>query len=52
MMAYYSFGDALSGGFGSTVERLGGLYERFGLWGKDSEEQSSNYQEYATLSIQ
>ncbi len=49
MTAYYGFGDAPSGGFVSTVERLGGLYGRFSLWGKDSEEQSSNYQELCNL---
>ncbi len=28
MTAYYVFGDAFSGGFGATVERLSGLYGR------------------------
>jgi hypothetical protein len=46
---YYGFGDALSGGFGATVERPGRLHGRFGLWGKDDEEQSSNYQELHNL---
>ncbi len=49
LTAYYGFGDASSGGFGSTVERPGGHYRRFGLWEKDSEEQSSNYQELCNL---
>jgi hypothetical protein len=47
--AYYGFCDALFGGFGATVERPGGLHRRFGLWGKDDEEQSSNYRELCNL---
>jgi hypothetical protein len=47
--AYYSFRDALSGGFGATIERPGGLHGHFGLWGKDDKEQSSNYQELCNL---
>jgi hypothetical protein len=47
--AYYGFGDASFGGFGATVERPGGLHGHFGLWGKDNEEQSSNYQELCNL---
>ena len=49
MMAYYGFGDASSGGFGATVQRPGGLYGRYGLWGKDDEAQSSNYRELCNL---
>ena len=29
--AYYSFGDASSGGFGASVEREEGIHGRFGL---------------------
>jgi hypothetical protein len=47
--AYYGFGDAWSGGFGSTVTRPKGLHGRFGLWGKDEEAESSNYQELRNL---
>jgi hypothetical protein len=47
--AYYGFGDGSSGGFGSTVERPDGLYGRFGIWGKDTEDQSLNYQELRNL---
>ena len=43
--ANYGFGNASSGGFGSTVERLEGLHGRFGIWGSDSKEQSSNFRE-------
>ena len=49
LTAYYGFGDASSGGFGSTVARPDGLYGRFGLWGKDAEDQSSNYRELRNL---
>ena len=49
MTAYYGFGDASSGGFGATVQRPGGLYGRYGLWGKDDEAQSSNYRELRNL---
>jgi hypothetical protein len=45
LSAYYGFGDALSGGFGSTVAQPGGLHGRYGLWLRDVEDQSSNYQE-------
>ena len=43
MTAYYGFGDASFGGFGATIERPGGLYGRYGLWGKDDKAQISNY---------
>ena len=47
--AYYGFGDASPGGFGSTAERPNGLHGRFGIWGNDNEEQSSNYRELCNL---
>jgi hypothetical protein len=47
--AYYGFGDESSGGFGLTVARLDGLYGRFGIWGKDAKDQSSNYCELRNL---
>ena len=47
--AYYGFGDASSGGFGSTVERPDGLHGRFGIWGSDNEDKSSNYRELCNL---
>ncbi len=49
MTAYYGFGDASSGGFGATIQRPGGLYGRYGLWGKDDEAKSSNYRELRNL---
>ena len=49
-MAVYGFGDASAAGFGATIDRPGiGLYGRFGLWGKDSEAESSNYRELNNL---
>ncbi len=47
--AYYGFGDASSGSFGATVERPGGIQGRFGLWGRDDEDKSSNYRELHNL---
>jgi hypothetical protein len=49
LTAYYGFGDTLSSGFGATVERPDGLNRRFGLWGRDEEDQSLNYQELRNL---
>ena len=49
-MVVYGFGDASAAGFGATINRPGiGLYGRFGLWGKDSECESSNYRELNNL---
>ncbi len=47
--AYYGFGDASLGGFGSTVARPDGLYGCFSIWGKDAKDQSSNYHELNNL---
>ena len=49
LTAYYGFGEASSGEFGSTVARPDGLYGRFGIWGQDAEDQSSNYCELCNL---
>ena len=49
LTAYYGFGDTSSAGFGLTVARPDGLYGRFGIWGKDAEDQSSNYRELRNL---
>jgi hypothetical protein len=49
MTAYCGFGDVSLGGFGATVERPGGLHGRFGIWGKDIEDQSLNYRELYNL---
>ena len=47
--ALYGFGDASSGGFGSSIEHRGGIAARFGLWGRDTEDASSNYRELRNL---
>ena len=49
LTAYYGFGDASGAGFGATLERPGGVHGQYGLWGKDSENQSSNYRELRNL---
>ncbi len=47
--AYYGFGDASLAGFGSTIQCPSGVHGRFGLWGKDKEDKSSNYRELRNL---
>ena len=49
MTAYYGFGDASSGGFGATVQRPDGIHGRFGLWGRDEDDASSNFRELFNL---
>jgi hypothetical protein len=49
LTAYYGFGDASGSGFGATVQRGNGIYGRYGLWGRDAEDQSSNYRELRNL---
>ncbi len=46
--AYYGFGDASSGGFGSSVESPDGLFVHQGLWPSNQDE-SSNYLELKNL---
>jgi hypothetical protein len=43
MTACYNFADASSRDFGSTEEYPDGLHRRFGLWGRNAEDKSSNY---------
>jgi hypothetical protein len=47
--AYYGFGDASAAGFGSNVECPGRIRGRFGLWGQDKEDSSSNHRELRNL---
>jgi hypothetical protein len=47
--AVYGFRDASSGGFGSSIGLSEGVRGRYGVWGKDSEEKSSNYRELRNL---
>jgi hypothetical protein len=49
LTAYYGFGDASLAGFGSTVKHPSKIHGRFGLWGKDKEDKSSNYRELRNL---
>jgi hypothetical protein len=48
-MALYGFGDASAGGFGASVGFAQGIHGRFGVWGSDAEDKSSNYRELRNL---
>ena len=49
-MVVYGFGNASAAGFGATVDRpRQGLFGRFGIWGKDAKDGSSNYRELRNL---
>jgi len=43
------FGDASGAGFGATITTDSGIRIRFGVWGADENEQSSNYRELQNL---
>ena len=45
----YGFGDASSGGFGASVGLPEGIHGRFGVWGSDEGDASSNYRELCNL---
>ena len=45
----YGFGDASGAGFGSSWETKEGTRFRFGVWGKDVSNRSSNYRELRNL---
>jgi hypothetical protein len=45
----YGFGDASGGGFGATWESSEGIKYRFGIWGTDNTDKSSNYRELCNL---
>ena len=45
----YGFGDASSGGFGASVGLPQGIHGRYGVWGRDEEDKSSNYRELCNL---
>lgn len=48
--AAYVFGDASGEGFGSSwVDREGSIGFRFGVWGKEGDNSSSNYREFRNL---
>jgi len=48
-VAQYGFGDASGTGFGSTYMTPEGIKYRFGSWGSDTSEESSNYRELSNL---
>jgi hypothetical protein len=41
LAAYYGFSNAASGGFGSMVQQPNGLFGRYGLWGRDVDNQNN-----------
>lgn len=45
----YGFGDASKSGFGSTIEVENGIAYRYGIWGTDTRDESSNYRELENL---
>jgi len=48
--AAYVFGDASGEGFGSSwVDKEGAIGFRFGVWGKEGDNSSSNYREFRNL---
>ena len=47
--ALYGFGDASSGGFGASMGFAQGVHGRYGIWGSDVEDKSSNYRELRNL---
>lgn len=47
--AFYGFGDASGSGFGDVLITLGGTRYRYGLWGNDLTNASSNYRELFNL---
>lgn len=47
--AMFMFGDALGKGFGSSWEHEDGMEYRFGVWGEDMDESSSNLRELQNL---
>ena len=48
-MAVYGFVDASKSGFGSSIDYGNQVTYRMGIWGRDTENDSSNYREFANL---
>jgi hypothetical protein len=48
-MAVYGFVDASKSGFGASIDHGNKVTYRMGIWGRDTEEDSSNYREFANL---
>jgi len=49
LVATYGFGDASKSGFGSTLQMENGISYRYGTWGSDGAEKSSNFRELENL---
>jgi hypothetical protein len=49
MRAIYGFGDASGSGFGGSWKKEGAIKYRFGLWGSDLDDSSSNHRELKNL---
>ena len=49
MRAIYGFGDASGSGFGGSWKKQGTIKYRFGLWGSDLDDSSSNHRELKNL---
>jgi len=45
----YGFADASKGGFGASMDYGAHTHYRVGVWGKDTEDESSNYRELANI---
>ena len=48
-MAVYGFIDASKSGFGSSIDHGNKVSYRMGIWGSNTEDDSSNYREFANL---
>jgi hypothetical protein len=48
-VAIYGFGDASGVGFGSSFQDIKGLLFRHGVWGRDADDESSNFRELRNL---
>jgi hypothetical protein len=50
VVALYGFADASGSGFGSSIQVAAGrTHIRYGMWGRDAEDKSSNYRELRNL---
>ena len=49
LQVLYGFADASKSGFGASIQSGMGIWYRLGVWGKDSESDSSNYRELCNL---
>ncbi len=47
--AIYGFGDASSGGFGSTFLVYGNTEYTVGVWGREQDDKTSNWKEFANM---